>query len=248
VSKDLIAVISDVHGNRWALEAVLADIERRDIRHIVNLGDCLYGPLDPGGTAEILVELAIPTVRGNEDRVLLDPLMEVSPMAGFVRESLEPDHLEWLGGLPLTLVVHEDLFLCHGTPKRDNEYLLREVLESGVVPRQPDDVSDLVGSVNERVVLCGHDHLPGTLDLPDGRLIVDPGSVGWPAFADDTPFPHVIEAARPHARYGVLSRSDGGWRGDLIALTYDWETAAQTAERNGRPDWAAWLRTGKVKG
>jgi predicted phosphodiesterase len=46
-----IAVIADIHGNRWALEAVLADIDRRYIGQIVNLGDSLLGPLDPVGTA-----------------------------------------------------------------------------------------------------------------------------------------------------------------------------------------------------
>ena len=39
------AVLSDIHGNRWVLEAVLDDIRRRGIRDLVNLGDCLYGPL-----------------------------------------------------------------------------------------------------------------------------------------------------------------------------------------------------------
>jgi predicted phosphodiesterase len=49
-----VAVLSDIHGNRWALEAVLDDISRRGIRDMVNLGDSLYGPLDPGGTAQIV--------------------------------------------------------------------------------------------------------------------------------------------------------------------------------------------------
>ena len=67
-----IAVLADIHGNRWALEAVLEDIRRRGIREMVNLGDCLYGPLDPAGTARLLLELDMPAVRGNEDRILLD--------------------------------------------------------------------------------------------------------------------------------------------------------------------------------
>ena len=49
-----LAVIADIHGNRWALEAVLQDIDRRGIQQIVNLGDHLTGPLDPAGTAEFL--------------------------------------------------------------------------------------------------------------------------------------------------------------------------------------------------
>ena len=68
-----IAVLSDIHGNRWALEAVLADIQHRGVDELMNIGDSLYGPLDPAGTAEILLPLNIPTVRGNEDRIILHP-------------------------------------------------------------------------------------------------------------------------------------------------------------------------------
>ncbi|MEM6825716.1 MAG: metallophosphoesterase family protein, partial [Pseudomonadota bacterium] len=57
-----IAVISDIHGNSAALDAVLSDIERRGISRIVNLGDTISGPLDPKGTAARLLEANIPTV------------------------------------------------------------------------------------------------------------------------------------------------------------------------------------------
>ena len=67
-----VAVISDVHGNRWALEATLQEIEARGIERIVNLGDCVYGPLDPGRTADMLMSRAIATVRGNEDRLVVE--------------------------------------------------------------------------------------------------------------------------------------------------------------------------------
>ena len=50
-----LVVIADIHGNRWALEAVLQDIDRRGIQQIVNLGDHLTGPLDPAGTADLLI-------------------------------------------------------------------------------------------------------------------------------------------------------------------------------------------------
>jgi hypothetical protein len=50
VAAESLAVLADIHGNRWALEAVLADIRGRGIRAMVNLGDSLYGPLDPAGT------------------------------------------------------------------------------------------------------------------------------------------------------------------------------------------------------
>ncbi len=67
------AAIADIHGNSAALRAVLNDIERRGISDIVNLGDVLSGPLDPVGTAEILMPMSLPTVLGNHDQWLFDP-------------------------------------------------------------------------------------------------------------------------------------------------------------------------------
>ena len=87
MSEIQVGVISDIHGNCWALEAVLEDIERRSIEKIVNLGDSLYGPLAPAKTAEILLELDIPTVCGNEDRIIVEALSnkeEYSPTLAYV--------------------------------------------------------------------------------------------------------------------------------------------------------------------
>src|SRR5258706_11690882 len=73
-----LAVIADIHGNRWALEAVLQDIDRRGIQQTVNLGDHLTGPLDPAGTADLLIERGMLSICGNDDRVLFAPLEELS--------------------------------------------------------------------------------------------------------------------------------------------------------------------------
>jgi len=75
---------------------------------------------------------------------------------------------------------------------------------------------------------------------------VNPGSVGWPAYADDHPHPHVMEAGTPHARYAVVEDADGEWSAELRAVDYDWPAAAAIAERNERPDVARAPRTGRV--
>ena len=243
-----IAVISDVHGNRWALEAVLLDVERRGVRNIVNLGDSLYGPLDPAGTAHILTALDVPTVRGNEDRIIVERSGEevVSATLAYVRESLDAQHLLWLERLELSLSAHADFYLCHGSPERDDAYLLNEVLETGVSLRGSRALMAQLAWLTQPVLLCGHDHVPRTVRLPNGRLIVNPGSVGLPAYADDAPFPHVMETGTPHARYSIVSKSGSGWRVEDIAVPYNWEAAAAVAEENGRADWAEWLRTGRA--
>jgi len=244
---DRVAVVSDIHGNRWALEAVLEDIAGRDVGRILNLGDSLYGPLDPAGTAGILIGLDVTSIRGNEDRIILETRdVESSPTLHFVRDALDERHRRWLAALEPTLVIDEFL-LCHGTPSSDTEYLIREVHPDGVTDRAPEATAAILGPVDRRVVLCGHDHVPGELELPGGAFIVDPGSVGLQAYKDDAPFPHVMQAGSPHARYALLEQRADGWTFESVTVHYDWEAAAVKAESNGRPDWAVWLRTGKAE-
>jgi len=118
-----IAVLSDIHGNRLALESVLLDVTHKGIRNIVNLGDCLYGPLDPAGTAQLLMKLDFPTVRGNEDRIIVQPPsgQELSPTIVYTRDSLGHEALNWLENFSKTIVFHKNFFLCHGSPDRDDE-------------------------------------------------------------------------------------------------------------------------------
>jgi predicted phosphodiesterase len=129
VPGETVAVIADVHGNRWALESVLEDMDRRGIQHVLNLGDSLYGPLDPAGTGRLLRELDPISVRGNQDRVLLerDPAVATSHTYRFVCEQLTNDDLRWLGRHAVAAIGVGQFCLCHGTPERDNRYLVERV-------------------------------------------------------------------------------------------------------------------------
>lgn len=243
-----VAVLSDIHGNRWALAAVLADIRRRGIRAVVNLGDSLYGPLDPAGTARMLMELDLPTVRGNEDRIILDEpgMRPDSPSLPFVQAELNSEPRRWLERLPLTAVVGEDLFLCHGSPADDGEYLLREISPVGNEMRSAAAIAEKLRTVTQPIVCCGHDHTPALVRLADGRHVVNPGSVGLPAYRDAKPFPHRMEAGSAHARYAVISPAPCGIDVGQFAIDYDWRPAAAAAVAHGRPDWAGCLASGRV--
>jgi predicted phosphodiesterase len=244
-----LAILSDIHGNRWALEAVLEDIERRGITNIVNLGDVLYGPLDPAGTAHLLMPIGLSTVSGNQDRVIIDSAISSSTnrTLQFVREQLDKNHLLILETLPLTHTIDDRMLLFHGTPTHDDTYLLLDATATGVQLRSEQQLSHLLHQRNETIFLCGHDHTPNVVTLPDGRLVVNPGSVGLPAYDDETPYPHVICNGSHHARYSILSQRDSGYFIQQMVLPYDHRTASAAAIKNGRPDWGEWLQTGRAK-
>lgn len=251
-----IGLLADVHGNRWALDAVLDHASRRAIDRWADLGDTVYGPLDPSGTAQRLRALRAVTVRGNQDRLLVEPPDDAEriPNFAFVRDALSDDDHAWLASLPVTAEVGtgaSTIFLCHGTPRDDQEPLVEAVGEYGVALRDGSDIESLLPGVTAPVVGCGHTHVARQVRLPRGTLVVNPGSVGLPAYTHDEPHPHAMEAGSPHARYAVLEEviSEGavaGWTVEQHAVPYDWEAAAREAERNGRPDWAVWLRTGRA--
>ncbi len=245
-----IAVISDIHGNRWALEAVLEDIQGRKIRNIINLGDSLYGQLDPVGTFDILKKEDIPSVCGNQDREIIEPgeLNPDSESIQFVKEQLTDEQLKWLEALQTVIYPFEDICAFHGTPQSDSEYLLEAVTDKGVVRRSENELKGILSGIDRKLILCGHSHLPGSAQLKDGRLIINPGSVGLQAYSDDTPYPHVMETGTPHARYSVAHMDGGNAVIEQVTVPYDWETASKTAENNGRNEWALWLKTGRALG
>lgn len=237
-----VAVLADVHGNRWALESVLKDADAAGAQHFIDLGDCVAGPLDPRGTARLLMALGAVTVRGNHDRAVLDG--DPSPSAAFAREQLDGVQLDWLAGLPTTARFDGGVLACHGSPSDDTCYLLEEVVHDGVRRRDPASVRALLGDVSAQLVLCGHTHLARVLPLAADNVVANPGSVGCPAYDHDAPQPHVMESGSPHARYALLRSRGDRWEIELRTVVYPWHEAAAAARAQHREDWAVALETG----
>lgn len=244
MSGSKLAVLSDIHGNSFALKAALEDIHRRGIEKILDLGDSLYGPLDPLGTAQLLLKNSILSVRGNEDRIILEPHRN-NPTLKFVKENIQNDHKAWLGNLSESK-VYQDIFLCHASPNQDDKYLIEEVTKYCVSIKDPFKLMRETKAVKQNIILCGHSHVPHTIYLENGKYIINPGSVGLPAYFDDVPYPHVMETGSPHARYCVITQNKGNIHIENISVSYDWESAALMALKNGRTDWAGWIRTGRA--
>jgi hypothetical protein len=93
--------------------------------------------------------------------------------------------------------------------------------------------SAMVG-VTHAVILCGHTHVPRVMQLNDGRLLVNPGSVGLQAYDDDHLHPHLVENGTPHARYALVTRRREGWRAELRAVPYAQEDRSENRRANDR--------------
>jgi len=240
-----IAIIADIHGNLPALEAVVTDIERRKVDRMINLGDCVSGPLWPREVCELLMAREDLTIMGNHDRWVSgsDPA-RMGASDRYAHSHLDQDHRSWLAALPASAEAEHGILACHGTPTNDNQYLIEEASEGRLVRAGRATIQERLGDVQARIVLCGHSHQQHFVQLPGGPTILNPGSVGCPSYDDPGDDPHVSEAGSPHARYAVLDINDDGISADMVAIRYDWKAAVARADRNGRPDWANGLRTG----
>lgn len=203
------AVISDIHSNLEALEAVLADIDRRGIQEIVCLGDLVgYGP-NPKECIDLVRQRCRVCLMGNHDHaVLFEPgnfNLPAERACYWTRQVLEdePDvrlrneRWQFLGSLPVR-VSEPDLLLVHASPRRPiNEYLFPEDVFTN-----PQKVLANFDRMDRRLCFVGHTHQPGVfLDDPyfdppnelsdapffevgEERAIINVGSLGQPRDRD----------------------------------------------------------------
>lgn len=255
-----IAVISDIHGNLAALQAVLEDIARQRVDRIVNLGDILSGPLQPAETADLLMAHGFTTIAGNHERQLLKAWsgprdqVDAGTSDGYAATQVGEGHATWLRGLPPDHWLEPDLLLVHGTPASDLVYWMETVTPDfgvhgsrGVRAANPDEIKARLGhgvaAQRATLVLCGHTHVPRAVHCGQA-LIVNPGSVGIQAYDDTHPHYHCTENGSPDARYAIVERGTKGWQAHLCNVPYDWGPQARLAAERGRADWAHALATG----
>ncbi len=243
------AAIADVHGNYLALEAVLADIRAQGIDDIVNLGDMASGPLDARRTLDIMMTMNATSVRGNHDRYLTDyKLDDMWPSDRLAHGQLDAAHLDWLRALPLEAMYRGDVYLCHATPTDDNTYWMEAVTSDGTIHMAAiEDIEAKAAGIGQSLILCAHTHIPRAVRLRDGRMIVNPGSVGCPGYRDVTPYPHLMQTGTPDACYAILQREVGDWQVTFRHVPYDHDAMAALARQNERPEWASALATGWIR-
>ena len=234
-----IAVLSDIHGNLDGLEAVVEDMRDRGIDHVVNLGDSLAGPLLPKETARFLMAQNWTQIAGNHERQMLALSPGSGPLDTYAHAQLDQTELDWLASLPAQATIDGEVLLCHGTPNSD----LVALLEVADRPASRDAIATHLAGVTASVILCGHSHVARCLRV-DTRLVVNPGSVGLPAYSDVYPIPHSIEAGSPDARYAIVEKRAAGWQAALISVPYDSSRMTRLARSRAFPEWASALTTG----
>ncbi|MFB6090781.1 MAG: metallophosphoesterase [Halobellus sp.] len=207
-----VGLISDVHANRPALEAVLDDMP--DVDACVHAGDVVgYGPF-PSAVIAIFRSNDVVSIQGNHDRAVLgdfhDNFHEIPKSAAlWTTEQLTDDELAYLESLPLERELYENrLKVAHGAPGKPNTYTY------------PEDFSaDLLGP--ESVLAIGHTHVQAKAAFEDG-IVVNPGSVGLPRDGDWRP------------GYAVVDLDDGTV--DLRRVEYPKEETQAAIEEHDLPE------------
>ncbi len=230
-----VALISDLHGNAIALDAVLRDIDRVGADRTICLGDtATLGP-SPVEVLGTLRDLGIPCITGNHDAFLLEPTLlatytQAPPIVAAVdwcRARLPPWALEFVRGfvpgIDVDLGNGASLQLFHGTPRSHMEDLLSTT--------SVEQTEEMLGTRRATVMAGGHTHVQ-MLRQHRGTLLLNPGSVGAPfkEFVDHAP-PTIM----PYAEYATVDAEGGGVQVTLRRVPVDKRAMFEAALASSNP-------------
>ncbi|WP_254807895.1 metallophosphoesterase family protein [Natronosalvus amylolyticus] len=207
-----VGILSDVHGNLPALEAVLEDMPAVD--SVVCVGDVVgYNPW-PAACVDRVMNIADDIVQGNHDRMVHTPHVYSNPLARagleFAKRQLSHEQLRWLEQLPRKSTVAEDQFLLvHDHPNIQDRYVF------------PPEFETLTKYLEDRRgLILGHTHVQHAATIDD-KLLINPGSVGQPRDDD------------PRAAYAVLDTDEQSV--ELRRTRYDVDAVISKVENTELP-------------
>lgn len=242
MSASKLAVVSDIHGNAVALDAVLADIARRRVDSLVCLGDVAAGGPQPRETIKRLRALGSPVVRGNADEWLIDglpdddsdPALSLRPTVEWARQQLSPGEFAFLSALPSSVVLElragVRVFCFHGSPCSNRERIM---------PTSSDaEIDALLQDFSALVYVGGHTHLQ-MLRRYGGGLLVNAGSVGLPVGSLEPMTPSATALPR-WAEYAIVGADEGTVAVELCRVGVDITVLERVAERSGMPHAGRW--------
>ncbi|MEA3402864.1 MAG: metallophosphoesterase family protein [Armatimonadota bacterium] len=232
------AVLSDIHSNLVALEAVLADLAEEAIDRYLCLGDIVGYGARPNQCCDLIRELDAVSIRGNHDEAAVDPAKAewfTAPARACIlwtTEQLREDNMEFLRALPTLRVVDDDITICHGSVPDPDHYTVT-----------PLDALMSLRAMETPIAFFGHTHysewfvwgqgneLPEEFPIPSGGslhirndhvYLINPGAVGQPRDGNEM------------ASYAIFDDETG----DVVIkrVAYDIATAAQQMREAGLPE------------
>ena len=216
-----IAIISDIHANIFALEAVLKDIQRkRNIDEILCLGDVVGYYCYPNECIELVREQCSLTMLGNHDAGIIgdEPSFYFNPtayeMITWTKDNIKPENQKWLTTLPRRRKIERNgksLYLVHGSPFRVFDYM-----DSHSDKHWNIMLGEAFEKIKTNVLLVGHTHVPIKKKYK-GRYFVNPGSVGQP------------RNGKPGAFYAILNTNPFGV--SINHLKYDFSPLQEKMEK-----------------
>jgi putative phosphoesterase len=239
-----VALISDIHGNRVSLDAVLADMEREPIDEVICLGDvATLGP-QPRETVTRLQDLDCHFIMGNHETDVLDitgmeQRQEAAPIVieavKWCADQLSDEQLNFLRSfrptLELQLDVETTLLCFHGSSKSNTDIILATT--------PPDELDALLVGSTATILAGGHTHIP-MLRRHHGQVMVNPGSVGEPLVQMPIRgLPYIF----PWAEYAILSAEQGAVNVEFRRVPVDLHAIKQASASSTNPlNWAdLWL-------
>ncbi len=237
-----LALLSDIHGNSLALDAVLNDIQAHGpIDRYVLVGDYLAIGPDPAGVMACLLGLPNAVfVRGNTDHDLIhlwsDDLAQANPpqlphALGYFIDVMwtrgavnQPDWLDWLAALPIEqrLTLHDGtrLLAVHASPCQNDG--------AGIHPRRsPQQLRESLSGCQADLVVVGHSHIVMNIHV-DGMHVVNLGNVSLPMVA-------APEYNELRASYVLLESNAHGYHLEHRCVDYDHETVIALAKERRHP-------------
>lgn len=243
-----LAIFSDIHGNRFALEAVLNAIASDGhFDALVAAGDLALGGADPAGCVDLLREANVLAVYGNTEKYLTEPdnvppdelhrrkWAHLRAQVDWTLTRLEAERVAWLRTLPFELCFSppsdfdDDLLVFHANPKDIIEFIYpsphQQLVYFGKV-LQPDDdptLEKLMKGVPARTCAFGHLHL-SSIRKWHGYTLVNVSPCALPALEND-----------PRARYTVFDWAEGSWQITQRYISYDYTQEVKALEASGVP-------------
>lgn len=247
-----VALISDVHGNTVALDAVIADMEQHPPQMVVCLGDIAAGGPDPGGAVDRIAERGWLAVQGNTDAGMVDvpawwrdpssmglpdaavPGLEVSVWGA---EQLAPEQRRYLADLPATSLVDlsesGEMLVFHGSPRSADDII------TATTPA--DELDGMLDGAASSILAGGHTHVP-LVRRHGVQTIINPGSVGMP-FATYG-YAGGVDVL-PHAAYAIVTVNGGEVNIELRQVAVDATALEASVTWSGMPhaEWWVGLRS-----